>query len=72
MNATPLLLAAAGGHKEVVEVLTAYGAPASDEDAVLPWLFSFLSYTVRIISINLDFYIIKYWLLRLPTRAVFV
>ncbi|XP_031568765.1 ankyrin-3-like isoform X2 [Actinia tenebrosa] len=31
-NATPLLLAAAGGHKEVVEVLIAYGALASDED----------------------------------------
>ncbi|XP_032236532.1 serine/threonine-protein phosphatase 6 regulatory ankyrin repeat subunit A-like isoform X3 [Nematostella vectensis] len=30
--ATPLLLAASGGHKAVVEVLIGYGAPASDED----------------------------------------
>lgn len=32
--ATPLLLAASGGHKAVVEVLISHGASASDEDAV--------------------------------------
>lgn len=33
-HATPLLLAASGGHKEVVEVLIGYGALPSDMDAV--------------------------------------